>query len=158
MDKLNNKVIVYTIPSKQSAVGLHNLVSDNGRLLNKTKFGLACDAFSILSSSSVGGLKTGLYKPWFENGEPVKDDKGYQLTLQDKYEKQFNLEKGYLTNKPQQSGNFDDKATFIQNFKMVFNDGATVFDLNTLDGVVGYHAMLESKYIANSEKEWRDHK
>jgi hypothetical protein len=162
MNKLNNnKVVVYTIPSKQSAVGLHNMTSENGKSLNKTKFGMAADSFSVLYSPTVGGLKTGLYKPWYENGNDVKGDKGETLTLQDRYEKQFGLDKGYLTNRHLPlEGSFasPDKATYFQNFKIVFNDGATVFDLGTLDGLMSYHVMLESKYVANSEKEWRDHK
>tara|TARA_R110000851_G_scaffold53289_3_gene126383 strand:- start:1577 stop:2230 length:654 start_codon:yes stop_codon:yes gene_type:complete len=39
-----------------------------------------------------------------------------------------------------------------------FKDGCTVLDLNNLDDLLGYHMILDSKYVANSEKEMRSHK
>jgi len=37
------------------------------------------------------------------------------------------------------------------------NDGCTVFDLDTLDGEMGYYMLLGSSKVANSEREWRTH-
>lgn len=36
-------------------------------------------------------------------------------------------------------------------------DGCTVFDLDTIDGEMGYYVLLGSSKVANSEKEWRQH-
>jgi len=38
------------------------------------------------------------------------------------------------------------------------NDGSTAFDLNSMEGELGYRVMIDSKYVANSEKEYQARK
>lgn len=38
------------------------------------------------------------------------------------------------------------------------NDGVTILDLNNFDDAMLYYVALDSKLVANSEKEWRDKK
>jgi len=65
-----------------------------------------------------------------------------------------------LTNTTLQKGGSvkSSDLTYYQRTAWKLNDGCTVFDLDTLDGELGYYMMLDSKYVANSEKEWREHK
>lgn len=158
---MNKKIIIYSIPRK-SVLGLSDWTSDvSGKSLQKTKFGMSTDNIAPLYSSKIGGLNTGLHEPWIENGVQVKDKEGNLLTLQDKYEKQYNKPKGFLTNAAgAQDGNIADEKeqTYFQNLTVRLNDGSTVLDLNDFDDLMKYHVCLASKYVANSEKEWRSHK
>jgi len=106
-----------------------------GKKLNKTKVGRCTDKIVALYSPKVGGLNTGLTEPWIEDGVQVTGDKGHPLTLQDKYEKQFNLPKGYLTNELPRKG--EAANTYFQTKTWRLHDGSTVFDLDTLDGICG---------------------
>lgn len=158
---MNKKVIIYSIPRK-SVLGLSDWTSDvSGKSLQKTKFGMSTDRIPALYSPRLGGLNTGLDQPWVEKGEVVKDKNGHALTLQEKYEEQFNKPKGHLTNvAPKQDGSFLDEkdATYFQDLVVNLNDGCTVLDLSIFDDLMKYHVCLASKYVANSEKEWRSHK
>lgn len=52
-----------------------------------------------LYNPKYGGLGNGLsYKPWMEDGVQVEED-GRKLTLQDREERKWGLEKGFLSNK-----------------------------------------------------------
>ena len=83
---------------RDSVFGLEELKSEAGNKIPKSKIGNTHNVYSVLYSAKKGGLATGLYYEWREGGNPVKDEKGNVLTLQDKYEQQFNLPKGYLSN------------------------------------------------------------
>lgn len=156
----NKKVFIYSIPRHNAETGIGEWVSDtSGKKLKKTKIGNCKDSIAALYSPQMGGLKTGLYKPWIENGIAVKDEKGNELTLEDKYEREFNKEKGFFTNKANLGEAIkEEDATYFQKLRIELEDGCTVLDLNHMDDLMRYHICLESKYIANSEKEWKSHK
>lgn len=157
---LKRKVFIYSIP-RDTATGISDWASDvTGRKLKKTKIGNATDSLSALYSNKTGRLATGLNKPWIVNGKQKENKDGKLLTLQDKYEQEFNLEPGYLTDRPWRKGDSlkEENLTYFQKKLWTLKDGATMLDLTNFDDLMGYHVMLESKYIANSEREWREHK
>lgn len=120
------------------------------------------DTIQALYSPKYGGLANGLsYKPWIENGEPKVDpDTGKKLTLQDKMERKWNLEEGYLTNRPWRRGDSmrTEEMPYFQKASWKLNDGSTVLDLSNFDDEMFYYVCLDSKFVANSEREWREHK
>lgn len=152
-------VFVYSIP-RESAFGLHDWTSDSSGLkLKKIKVGQAKDTFMALYSPKLGGLANYIsYTPWVEDGVQKKDEKGNSLTLQDKMEAKWMKPKGYFTNRPWMKGDSikDEDLTFFQKFSWRLNDGCTVFDLDTMEGELGYYVLLASSRVANSEKEWRN--
>jgi len=157
---MGNKNIVFieSLPRKTATKisEWSNFETKTNKPLNKTKVGSCTDKLRALYSPKVGGLATGLYKPWMENGKVVKDENGNELILQDKYEQQFNLPEGYLTNELPKKG--ERPTTYFQTKSWRLNDGSSALDLSTLDGVCGYHVMMESSKVANSYKEHSDHK
>lgn len=163
MGEINkNLVYVQSIP-RATATKISNWRNEgsSGRSLGKTKIGRSTDKLRALYSGRVGGLANYIsYTPWKEDGKPVLDDKGKPLMLQQKYEERFNLPKGYLSNITTKRNEIPtpDKITYFQSKGWRLQDGSTVFDLSTLDGLMGYYVMLASKFVANSEKEWRSHK
>lgn len=153
-------VFIYSIP-RQSEMGVSDWVNEHGIKINKTKVGKATDSFMALYSSKVGGLANHIsYNPWVENGEVVTDNQGNKLTLQDKYEQLFNKPKGYYSNLAFRAGQSldEDNMTYFQTKNWVFNDGCTVLDLSQEDDLMCYFTALDSKVVANSEKEWKAHK
>jgi len=156
------KIFIYSIPRK-TATGISDWTNDSsGRTLKKVKIGRCKDGIQALYSPKVGGLANHIsYTPWTdENGQQKHDDKGRQLTLQDKMEQKWGKEKGFFTNSPRRSE--DIKAnippTYFQQKRWRLNDGSTVFDLNNMDDEMGYYVCLDSKYVANSERQWRSNK
>jgi hypothetical protein len=51
-----------------------------------------------------------------------------------------------------------DTMSYYQKKSWKLNDGTTILDLDNLDDFCFYHVCLESKYVANSEREWKEHK
>lgn len=154
-------VFIYSIP-RVSAVKLDEFTSDSsGVKLKKNKNGDSKDVISALHNSKTGKLATGLDKPWLEEGKE-KEENGRLLTLQDKYERMFNLPTGTLNSNPYPSLETFYKETFnptyFQSKSWTLNDGCTVLDLSNMDDLMFYHVCLESKLVANSEKEWKEHK
>lgn len=153
-------VFVQSIP-RPTATGVSDLVSPNsGQKSNKTKMGQCSDGIQALYSPKVGGLATGLTDPWIEDGvQKVDEVTKKPLLMQHKIERQYNLPDGYLSNKVWMNGDSldEEKMTYFQRKSWRLGDGSTVFDTDTLDGLLGYYVMLASKYVANSEKEWRAH-
>lgn len=154
------KVFIHSLPRK-TATGISEFTDEtSGKNMNKTKFGSCKDGFEALYSSKVGGRATGLYKPWMENGVQVTDKNGTPLTLQDKYEQQYNKPKGFLHNKV--ASFFDavdeDKLSYFDTLRVKLNDGSTVLDLDDFDDLMRYHIVLESKFVANSLREHQQHK
>lgn len=124
--------------------------STSGKKMNKQKYNRFCkDGIQALYSPKVGGLKTGLYKRYDDN-----------KTLQEWAEEKWGLDKGTLTNRPVGKGSKprQEDMTYFQTKRWKFNEGTTVLDLDNLDDFCFYHVCLESKYVANSEKEWKEHK
>lgn len=155
-------IFVKSIP-RPSVLGLSEWTNRSGVKLDKTKVGRAADFLRALYSSKVGGLANYIsYHPWLEKGEPVLDNAGKSLMLQQKFEQKWNLPKDYLTNRPLELSNFvtraPDNLTYFQSKSWKLVDGTTVFDQSDLDGEMGYYVCLASSKIANSEKEWRQHK
>lgn len=156
---MSRLVFVYSIP-RQSAFGIDQWTSESGVKLKKNKIGECTDKIKALYSVKIGGLANFIsYTPWIENGEHVTDDRGNKLTLQHKLEKKWGKPDGYFTNEPLAKDNNkpDGDRTYFQRKTWRLNDGATVFDLDTLDGEMGYYVLLGSSKVANSEKEWRQH-
>lgn len=155
------KVFIYSIP-RESALGIHDWTSDtSGRKLKKTKVGKTRDAIQALYSPKYGGLANGLsYKPWMDSGKQVTDKEGNKLTLQDKLEKKWNLPKDYLHNRPWRKGDptKEEFMSYYQRKSWKLNDGCTVLDLDNMDEELFYYVVLDSKFVANSEREWREHK
>jgi len=84
---MSKKVFIHSIPRPTATLVGEFRDPDTGKKLNKTKIGDAKDKIQALYSAKVGGLKTGLYKPWMENGVQKTDNNDNKLTLQDKMEK-----------------------------------------------------------------------
>jgi hypothetical protein len=158
---MGRKVFIKSIP-RETSLKLEDWTNDtSGVRMKKTKVGLTRDTFMALYDPRVGGLKNGLSnKPWMEEGKQVKDEKGNPLTLQDKMEKKWGLEKGLLTNRTWRKGDptTEEKLTYYQKKSWKLNDGSTVLDMDNMEDELGYYAALDSKFIANSEAEWRAHK
>lgn len=154
-------VFIHSIP-RDSVFGIHEWANDtSGVRMQKTKIGNAKDKIGALFSPSKGGLANYIsYTPWIEDGVQVKDSDNNLLTLQDKLEKKWNKPKGYFTNRALMKGDNikDDERTYFQRMKWSLQDGSTAFDLDTMDGEMGYYVMLASSRVANSEREWREHK
>lgn len=151
-------VYVYSRPTKQTATKINDWTSDiSGRRLKKTKIGQTSDKIRALYSHRVGGLANFIsYNPWKEDGEIVKDkNTGRELTLQHKFELEYKLPEGYLTNKAWRKGDSlaSADATYFQKQAWKLNDGCTIFDLSKFDDRMGYYVLLESKFVANSERE-----
>lgn len=155
------RIYIYSIP-RESAFGIHDWTSDtSGRKLKKTKIGKCRDAIQALYSPKVGGLLNGLsYHPWIENGIQVKDDKDKPLTLQHKLERKWGLDTGYLSNKAWMRGDSTKESdmTYFQRKSWKLNDGATMLNLDNFDDEMFYYVCLDSKFVATSEKEWREYK
>lgn len=157
---MSKLVLVYSI-ERPMANGMHDWANDtSGIKMKKIKVGRATDRYRCLYSEKIGGLANYIsYTPWTENGAPVTDEHGNRLFLQDKLEKKWNLPKGFLTNRPLPKGAVkEEDKTYFQTKTWVLNDGCTIFDLDTFDGEMGYYMCLGSSRIANSEREWREHK
>ncbi len=154
-------VFVQSIP-RSTATGVSELVNPNsGKKSNKTKMGNCSDSFQALYSPKVGGLATGLTDAWVEDGVQVIDEVTKRpLLIQHKMERKHNLPDGFLNNKPWMKGDSDDEKnwTYYQRKYVTLNDGSTVFNTDEMEGELSYYILLASKYVANSEKEWRDHK
>jgi hypothetical protein len=148
---MSKKVFIKTIP-RESANKIHEFKNNRtGKLLNKTKIFENCkDGIRALYSPKVGGLKTGMYKKYLDTDK----------TIQEWAEDKWGLERGALTNRPWKKGDSlaDDKLTYFQKKAWKLNDGTTVLDLNYLDDFCFYHVALDSKFIANSEREWKEHR
>jgi hypothetical protein len=120
----------------------------------------ACkDSFKALYSARVGGLNTGLDKPWIDPKTGLQKKEGEKLlTLQDYMERKWNLTPNYLTNRPWRPEMGYSNLTYFDTKSWLLNDGTTVLDLANMDDEIFYYVCLASSLIANSEREWRAHK
>jgi hypothetical protein len=163
MSNNSKLVFVYSIP-RPTATGLSDWVNDtSGKKLQKTKIGRAEDRIMALYNPKVGGLANYItYTPWVDpsTGLTKTDEKGNPLMLQEYLEQKWNLPKGFLHNRPtpkNYKGDGND-LSFYQTYVWRLKDGVTVFDLSTMEGELGYYVLLASSRVANSEREWREHK
>lgn len=149
--------------ARPNVLGIDKWSNDtSNKSLKKTKYVKRCtDKIVALYSPKIGGLLNGLsYKPWMENGVQKEDKDGRKLTLQDKMEQKWNLPKGFLTNKPYRNGDSmkESDLTYYQKKTWPLKEGTTILDHSNMDDDLGYYMMLDSKLVANSEKDWRAHK
>lgn len=160
---MQNLVFVKAIP-KQSVLGVHTNVDPNsGKPLNKTKIGNTTDRIVALYNTRTKKLSNYVSTtPWIEEGVVKRDSTGKELTLQQKLEMEWNLPKDYLTDTAitNDSDFYAGKITptYYQTASWEMQDGTTVFDLTKLDDLLGYYVCLSHKLVANSEKEWKQHK
>ena len=159
---MSHKTFIYSIPRK-SVVGLDRFTNEtSGKSLQKTKMGGCKDTLMVLYSPKVGGLANYIsYTPWIEEGKQVTSTStGEQLMLQEKYEKKWNKPKGYFTNEPvRKNDSYSEKdLTYFQTKQWRMNDGCTVLDHDIMDEEMGYFMSLASTFVANSQKEWMEHK
>jgi len=154
---VSTKIFIKSIP-RDTASRIHEYKNGKmGKPMNKTKLGNFCkDGIQALYSPKIGGLKTGLYKTMTASVNGVEKE----ITLQEWAETKWGLEKDYLSNKRyEKNGSLrKEDVTYFQNKVWKLNDGTTILDLDNLDDFCFYHVCLESKYVANSEKEWKEHK
>jgi hypothetical protein len=157
------KVYIHSKPRTYSAYSLNQMRDpDTGQLLEKSKYGRTRDKLMALYSGKVGGLLNGLsYKPWLdENGKQIVEE-GKKLTLQQKQEDRWNLSKDYLTNRAWRRGDSlkEEDMTYFQTRYWPLQDGTTILDIDkNFDDCMFYHVALDSKFIANSEREYIDRK
>lgn len=156
---MSNLTFIYSIP-RETATKIHDFTSDSsGKKLKKVKIGGTTDRICALYSPKTGGLKNGLsYKPWLDENGVQKVENGKGLTLQDKMERKWNLEPGTLHNRPWTRNQKYTDVSYYQQKSWVLKDGCTVLDLSKMDEELGLYVFLDSKFVANSEKEWREHK
>lgn len=158
----NKKVFIYSIP-RPTASGISDWTNDaTGKKLQKTKVGKCTDSIMAFYSPKIGGLANYIsYTPYInpETGTPFLNDEGKPMMLQEHLEQKWGKPKGYFTNAAPQKGVVDpNQLTYFQRQSWTVNDGATVLDLNNMDDEMGYYVMLASFLVANSEREWREHK
>lgn len=161
------KVFVQTLP-RESAFKVHEQKDPQSqKSLGKTKISEACkDGIPALWSASTRRRKTGLNKlvdnPYYsKDGKNPKVPKEFQdLIDQDKILKQHVFEikhgkpRGFYTDVPSVKGS---PKTFFDRFKYKLNDGTTTLDLSNPIDEIAYEVFKESKYIANSKKEYAEH-
>jgi hypothetical protein len=155
-------IFVQSIP-RPSALGLNEWTSESGVKLKKTKVGRTADFIRALYSPKIGGLANYIsYTPWIENAEPQLDESGKPQMLQVKFEKKWNLPTNFLHNRPLIINHYltkaPDELSFFQAQRWKLVDGTTVLDNSTMEDEMGYYVMLASSKVANSEREWRQHK
>lgn len=165
------KVYVQTV-IKPTATKVSEIVNGKNQKLNQMKISRNIyNVFSVLQSEKTGKLKTGLNKyvdnPYKETDPKDLPNKDFgfvvgkdKILLQHLKEIEYNLPLNYLTDEAVDRGKRGalDNPTFYQTFKYKLNDGTTIFDLNNMNDDLAYHAMLESKYFANSKKELDENK
>lgn len=160
---MSRLIFVKSIP-RETATGIHNWANQSSGLkLQKTKVGRASDRVIAMYSAKVGGLANYIsynYKTDPKTGQPEVDEKGQPITLQTALEKKWNKPPGYFSNQavsPRYRGDGSDLGFYYQN-SVELRDGSTVLDLDKMEDEIGYYLLLASSKVANSEKEWREHK
>lgn len=160
---MSKKVFIYSIP-RESALGLHDWTNDSsGKRLKKTKFGRCTDNIAALYSPKIGGLANYIsYTPYSDpvTGEPIKNPDGSTKMIQQHLEEKYGKPPGFFTNRSWRKGDSlkDEEMTYFQKMSWRLNDGSTALDLNNMDDELGYYVMIASPFVANSEREWREHK
>lgn len=114
-------------------------------------------------SPKVGGLANYIsYTPYMnaETGTPHLNEKGEAIMLQEYLEKKWGKDPGYYTNRaPRRETHLKrNDLTYFQTQSWIMNDGCTVLDMANEDEEIGYYVMLASHLVANSEREWKEHK
>jgi hypothetical protein len=159
-----SKLVFITSIPRQTATGISDWVSSaSGLKMKKTKVGRAADMLTALHSLKVGGLANYIsynYKVDDKTGQVEKDEKGNPVLLQTYLEKKWGKPAGFFSNTlpPQNYKGDGTELGYYYNKAWPLLDGTTVLDLSKMDDEIGYYVMLASSKVANSEKEWREHK
>lgn len=160
---MGKKIFITSIP-RLTATGLSDFKDENsGKPLNKTKMGKCADGVRALEKPSAGGYANYIsYTPWIDatTGLQKTDADGRLLTLQDQLELKWNKPKGFFTNRAWRPGDSvkDEDMTYFMRKRVKLQDGTTVLDMDNMEDEMSYYILLESKFVANSEKEYRAHK
>jgi hypothetical protein len=158
---MGKKVFIMSIPRK-TATGLSDARNPtSGELIGKNKIKKANTKFMCLYSPLKGGLNNYIsYTPHIDptTGLEARNKNGEPIMLQEVLEKKYAKPAGYYTNAPVTKNQEEKDITFYQTTYWILEDGTTMFDLDTELGELGYYAALESPLIANSEREYREHK
>jgi len=131
--------------------------------MKKTKVGRSVDFLVALPSQKVGGLANYISYNYVVDpatGLTEKDERGEPILLQTYLEKKWGKPAGFFSNRlvePNYKGDGRDLG-YYYNKSWALQDGTTVLDLNKMDDEIGYYVMLASSKVANSEREWREHK
>lgn len=162
---MSNKSMV-TIKSfpRKSALGISEFRNGtSGKKMNRTKIGNCNDKFRAFQSAKTGKLLTGLAdyvnNPYFESKRSLPHEFEYvrelsEITLQELLEIKHQRPKGYYTDRAWREGDGlnDTDLTFFQKFKVVLNDGSTLFDLSKPTEELMYHVAKASPLVAASKK------
>lgn len=159
----SKKIFIRSVP-RPSAYNISEWTNDTtGKKLEKTKVGQCQTKLAALYSPKIGGLANYIsYTPHMnpETGTPFTNEKGEPIMLQEYLEKKWNKPSGYFTNRPYMKGDSlkSEDLTYFQKMSWAFNDGTTILDLVNMDEEMGYYVALASSKVANSEREWREHR
>jgi hypothetical protein len=140
---MGRKVFIKVIPRDTVSKVSEFRNPTGGKKLNKTKISDKCkDSIQALYNVATGALATGL-TPEMER----------------QAEKDWGKPSGFFTNAPMKKGVYNhEDLTYYQRKSWKLNDGTTILDLDNIDDWCFYYVCLASKFVANSEKEWREHK
>lgn len=161
---MSKLIFIRSIPRKTTS-GIDEWTSDSsGVKMKKTKVGArAKDRISALFSPKIGGLANYISYNYYtdpKTGIPVNNEKGEPMLLQEFLEKKWNKPSGYFNNIAigrHYKGDGSDLGYYYQNAWNLL-DGSTILNLEIMDDEIGYYVFLASSKVANSEKEWREHK
>jgi hypothetical protein len=160
---MSKLVFVMSIP-RATTSGISDWVSEtSGLKLKKTKVGRSQDILVALPSAKVGGLANYIsynYKIDPATGKAELDKDGNPILLQTYLETKWNKPKDFFSNKLVEANYKGDGRDlgYYYNKSWPLLDGTTVFDLDKMDDEIGYYVLLASSKVANSEREWREHR
>lgn len=81
-----------------------------------------------------------------------------EITRQELLEKKHGKDPGFYTNRPFRRGDDLKEMTYMQKFRIALNDGTTILDTNNPDHELAYYFLLATKFVANSRREYLEHK
>lgn len=91
------------------------------------------------------------------NWEYLADKK--EITRQELLEKKHGRTPNFYNNRMwTKVDNFNSDVTYMQKFRYALNDGSTVLDTNIPEQEIAYYMFLASKFVANSKREWLEHR
>lgn len=157
---MGKKVFIMSIP-RETATGVSNARGESGAKINKSKIWKSNTKIQPLYSPNRGGLNNYIsYTPWIDPATnlPAKNAEGKQIMLQEYLENKYGKPSGYYTNMAPRKDQKPEDNTYFQSTYWILNDGTTVFDLDNEHDEVGYYVMLGSHLVANSEREYKEHK
>lgn len=116
------------------------------------KFGQELEDLKKAVRHSIDSAKSKMGRGWEYLTDKV------EISRQELLEKKHGRSPGYYNNTPYRRGDDMQKITYMQKFTFPLNDGSTILDTNNAEHEIAYYVFLASKKIANSKKEWLEHK